>query len=278
MFLNLCLVTMLLSQLHPMDSTGISSIIMQAVLLVIYISLSIKTAKSAGSTVLLGWLRPSLCPSKDENDVFTGFGVDRAQKVSKSCNESVLYPPPGTDILDCQNIPRWKWEQYFVFTTVRNPYSRMRSSYNYCNVAKRANVDWGEFCQDPKVSNGCPSKYRGSSEPKVHTNNQHYQFPIHWAYHGWYGWHLDYIIRVEDMEDGIREVAKIINHLAQLRGINVRLSDNFTSVNRRETSLDKENLCKWFTGNNTDCAVALEKTMDPLVLGYTNYCSATNIQ
>ena len=80
------------------------------------------------------------------------------------------------------------------------------------------------------------------------------------------------------MEDGIREVAKIINHLAQLRGINVRLSDNFTSVNRRETSLDKENLCKWFTGNNTDCAVALEKTMDPLVLGYTNYCSATNIQ
>ena len=38
----------------------------------------IKTAKSAGSTTLLGWLRPSLCPAKNnDTDIFEGWGVKR---------------------------------------------------------------------------------------------------------------------------------------------------------------------------------------------------------
>lgn len=31
-------------------------------------------------------------------------------------------------------------------------------------------------------------------------------------------------------------------------------------------------MCEWYTGVNKECAVALEATLDPHVLGYSNFC------
>ena len=166
----------------------------------------------------------------------------------------------------------WKWEQYFVFSTIRNPYNRMRSSYNYC----KPDYHWEEFCQDPSITNGCSASNR--PKEKIHSADVHYQFPIHWAYHGWYGWHLDYIIRVEALDKGINEVTSIINDRASMRNKSLRLAENqLTDVNvnvKSETkeSHKKESLCKYFTGQYAMCGHALEKTMDPRVLGYDNYC------
>ena len=115
----------------------------------------VKTAKSAGSTILLGWLRPSLCPAQNDSDVYVGFGApaqNNGNPFSKSCDESIISPRPGTDSLSCERIEHWKWEQYFVFASVRNPYSRMRSSYGYCKSA----MTWDDFCEDPKLTGGCP--------------------------------------------------------------------------------------------------------------------------
>lgn len=240
----------------------------------------VKTAKSAGSTVLLGWLRPSLCPAKNASDRFTGWGTSgHDHAFSKNCDAATLYPPPGIDSSPCQSVPKWKWEQYFVITTIRNPYSRMRSSFTYCKPA----LMWDEFCEDPKVSGRCDPG--GSAVPPPppggqpeHVVNAHYQFPIHWAFHGWWGWHIDYAIRTEAMDDGIAEVAAIVNGRAAARGEPLRLMGKSVSVNvqRRAataTPKDDKELCTWYSGGHAHCAAALERTLDPTVLGYADYCA-----
>lgn len=223
----------------------------------------IKTAKSAGSTTVLGWLRPSLCPSKGDSDRFNGWGSAHSN-FSRTCDESLLYPPPGTDSSMCEGIPMWKWQQYFVFTTVRNPYERMRSSYTYC----RSKLPWNVFCTDPTLTEWCPSPQNLTG---IRKTNVHYQFPINWAYRGWWGWHVDYIIRIEDMAQGVREVAKLLNDAAAKRGENSRLADTYMNVNV-ENRTRREELCSFYTGKFVSCAEYLESTQDPEILGYSNFC------
>ena len=88
----------------------------------------IKTAKSAGTTIVNGWLRPELCPANATN-AMTGFG---GAVFARDCAPEVLQPKPETaDCLKCASIDYWKWKAYFVFTTVRSPWARMVSSYTY---------------------------------------------------------------------------------------------------------------------------------------------------
>jgi len=232
----------------------------------------VKTAKSAGSTTLLGWLRPSLCPPKNADDEFEGWGSKKgdANKFSKTCDANILFPPPGTDHNPCDTIPMWKWETYFVFATIRNPYARMRSSYIYCKTD--AGLSWKEFCQDPRSANGCP--FGSGRAADGHHIDMHYQFPTHWSYHGYWGWHLDYIIRVEDFDEGIAQVSKIVNDRARERGETIlQLSPNSTLVNTNiDRNAERGQLCSFYRDENSVCALALEKTMDPEVLGYKDFC------
>jgi len=227
----------------------------------------VKTAKSAGSTTLLGWLRPSLCPAVSSRNQFRGWGSSNST-FSKKCAEDVLYPPPGTDSSPCESIPLWKWEQYFVFTTVRNPYTRMRSSYTYCN----SGLDWSTFCKDPKLTGKCGSHAKKTSKLTEHVYNSHYQFPIHWAYHGWWGWHVDYIIKTEDMPAGIAEVAQLVNAAADERGEALRLMTSAVDVNVRPTNRSRRETCRFYTGAFSGCAHALERSQDPFFLGYQHWC------
>ena len=234
----------------------------------------IKTAKSAGSTVLLGWIRPSLCPPKNASDTFRGWGTTKLHKqlgnaFSKSCDETIVFPRPGVDAAPCASVPKWKWRQYFVITTIRNPYSRMRSSFAYCKPA----LKWGEFCEDPQSSG---DTCRGVTE--VH--NIHYRFPVHWAYHSWWGWHIDYAIRTEAMAAGIAEVAAIVNARAAARGEPLRLMNKAVSINvnpnehpMAKPAAEKKKLCAWYSGEHAHCAAALERMADPMVLGYADHCA-----
>jgi hypothetical protein len=232
----------------------------------------LKTAKSAGSTVLLGWIRPSLCPPKNASDYFVGWGTSKNSNVfSKSCDTNIVFPPPGTDASDCNLVPRWKFEQYFVITTIRNPYGRLRSSFTYC----RPNLTWDQFCEDPKNSgNVCRGK-TGIPNLTGHAYNPHYRFPIHWSYHSWWGWHIDYAIRTESMAEGISEVAAIVNARAAARGETLRLMSQAVDVNvQHTTEKTQTSICNWYMGTHAHCAAAIERTLDPWVLGYADYCNS----
>lgn len=140
-------------------------------------------------------------------------------------------------------------------------------------------LSWTDFCQDPKRTGSCPQK--SSETDPQHTWNTHYQFPIHWAFHGWWGWHVDYIIRTDRfLEQGIREVSSRINDKAKLRGEPLRSRNQARTVNKQKNMQplsrnidEKTKICKYYTGKNAICAKAIEYTMDPCVLGYENFCS-----
>lgn len=87
---------------------------------------------------------------------------------------------------------------------------------------------------------------------------------------------MDYIIRVEDLQSGIAEVTEILNDRAGKNGESLRLNPNLADVNingnRKSDEREKDTLCSFYRGENAICGVALEKTMDPQVLGYKNYC------
>ena len=50
-------------------------------------------------------------------------------------------------------------------------------------------------------------------------------------YNRWWGWHIDYAIRTEDMDAGIREVAAIVNARAEKRNEPLRLRSAPASIN-----------------------------------------------
>ena len=240
----------------------------------------LKVAKNAGSTVLLKWLRPSLCPPHNASDAFPGYG---GSTYSRSCPSSVLSPAPtldehgrrGSDCAPCSGIPLWKWKAYFVFAVVRNPFTRMVSSFRYC----RSPLPWTDFCEAPEASGGC-FFWNGSDRtlgqpPK---RDIHYEAPAHWAYHGWWGWHVDYVIRMESMGEGMRGAAAEIvarasaadKPLAQLLiAKQVELGNFFASS---QTPMAARAVCRWYSGANRSCHAAVERTLDPLVLCYDDPC------
>ena len=78
------------------------------------------------------------------------------------------------------------------------------------------------------------------------------------------------IIRVESINDGVREVAERINSAASARGEKLKLSSKLLmTANENGNTAD---LCEWFSGPYESCLRTLDKTMDPRVLCYRNPC------
>ena len=164
----------------------------------------VKTAKTAGSSILLGALRSTLCPvTAATTAVATDF--TRTLRFDANCPSSVLHPtgllfpvPPdggaaespagnagnasnaahrrmldapvsaSTDCVPCSAVEAWKWDTYFVFGAARNPFERVVSSYDYCQVAALG-LPFNFFCTQPDLAAACPA---AAGPPKKN---------IHWA-------------------------------------------------------------------------------------------------
>lgn len=126
----------------------------------------VKVAKSASSSTLPGYLRPAICPVKPGEQ--GAFVVYETAFFSPSCT-GYEFEPRTNDCYPCHDIPRWKWQEYYVFSVVREPYDRAQSSYVYCRKAE-AGVTFADWCVNPDKGGG----YCGSipDAPNIHWSVQ----------------------------------------------------------------------------------------------------------
>lgn len=83
---------------------------------------------------------------------------------------------------------------------------------------------------------------------------------------------MDYIIRVETMSEGVREVAARVNSAAQSRGEKLKLASELFRIANENGNSRTIDTCEWFSGPYESCLRAPDKTMDPHVLCYQNPC------
>ena len=132
-------------------------------------------------------------PPTNKHDKHIGFA---STSWSKMCPLDVFFPETGRLAVKFQN---GNGKKYFVFTAVRDPYDRMVSAYRYCNripatsphnVIDKDKIPWKDFCEDPAASGGCYTPNNAKYPYKrnqAHVENLHYEFPLLWAFHGWWG-------------------------------------------------------------------------------------------
>jgi hypothetical protein len=212
----------------------------------------IKTAKSAGSSILLGALRSTLCPVEQNVTTHAATDFTNTLRFDANCTAltlaptGLLYAVPdgsrvsGDDCLPCMAIEAWKWEQYFVFGATRNPWERVVSAYDYCGV-KTLGLPFKFFCSNVDLAHACPAAV---GIPKR---------DAHWAPQApaffWRGFS-----RVNFLLD-VHNLARSLRHLqAQLRrrsGVPAMPQLNLTSINRRHS--DNTTFLEWFTGDSSHC-------------------------
>ena len=119
----------------------------------------VRTPKAGSTTVFSAFLRPAVCPppppSAGDAGVVTASrdNAGGRYRFSASCTPE-LFSPLDSDCLPCSDIPRWKWLHYFVFSTVREPFSRAVSSYFFCAGAN-STATFAEFCVNPDALRQC---------------------------------------------------------------------------------------------------------------------------
>ncbi|KAI9028795.1 hypothetical protein DFJ74DRAFT_660110 [Hyaloraphidium curvatum] len=164
-----------------------------------YRFIMVKMAKAGSSSMGPGFLRPAVCPVKAGE---SGRSVFFHAPFSESCTET-QYTPLDSDYYACHRIPRHKWLQYYVFTSVRDPIDRAASSFNYCGKTI-AVQDW---CRNPDAGGGLCSEGNITDAPNVHWAAQtgsicdaHSRSCI-----------VDYVVRVESLAADMDAVVHSIN-------------------------------------------------------------------
>jgi len=101
-----------------------------------YKFIGIKVAKSGGSTFL-----------KKMKDVFCGITFSGPYDKTAQCPDKAVFDHGQTEHDDCIHTlpPPNVWDDYFVFTVVRNPWARRGSMVNYCDIVD-INVRHDKHC------------------------------------------------------------------------------------------------------------------------------------
>jgi hypothetical protein len=113
------------------------------------------------------------------------------------------------------------WEEYFVFATVRNPWLRARSSFNYETTRQtkywrikdiaelQSHVTLVDFCRDPTISIDAFHDPSISDAHHILTTHASLQHPGLFTRDSQPA--FDSLIRVENMQEDVENVIAIIN-------------------------------------------------------------------
>jgi len=143
----------------------------------------IKHGKSAGTTVERAVLEPWLCPLKEGE---TGEKNFAGVYVKKGCFDENWADLKKMTEQEIKQI----WKDYFVFTVVRNPWSRFVSAVNYLNLTEHN-------CQE------ITDKLKSTKNDVVAAHMQA-QTPCMMTENG--GWAVDYIGSTEDLDSAMKEI------------------------------------------------------------------------
>ena len=110
-----------------------------------------------------------------------------------------------------------------------------------------------------------------ASKSSPSTPSVHYQYLIHFAYHGTYGWCVDYVVRVESTTYGLRKAAEVVNSRHPV-GESLKLP-SFDSAPHTNSSSHTKEQCAYYTGLSSVCKDLPLSTPDPRVLCYDDPCS-----
>lgn len=150
----------------------------------------IKHAKAGGTTIERAVLEPWLCPVSDGE----AFDVNFAKmRVAKGCFEKVWEDPAK---FDWSTIEKW-WSEYLVFTFVRNPWARLISGVNYVKGFGRVG--------DKDIHEKCAQGIEHALHNERACNHMQAQTPCMREASG-FGWAVDYIGHVEDLDRGLADV------------------------------------------------------------------------
>merc|ERR1712183_798333 len=150
----------------------------------------IKNAKTAGTTVEREILEPWLCPLQEGQKAVRDHGALRP--IQPGCyNQSFS---------DLRSMPEDEikriWDDYFVFTIVRNPWSRFASAMDYLGLADRpCKTVLSEVMTIPHG-------------PRLATHLQA-QTACMMAESG--GWAVDYIGSTEDLETDLKNIHAVLS-------------------------------------------------------------------
>ena len=113
---------------------------------------------------------------------------------------------------------RDNWQDFFVFTVVRNPWTRAAEHYNYLTnkledlPGCKAAVAWDDFCREPLRLAGFAKRRPECAiqrSPSAIASHVHHQTSCARSQHG--GWLVDFLGRTERLDADLQEVARRVN-------------------------------------------------------------------
>jgi len=85
---------------------------------------------------------------RPDHRVFCGGKDNSVKKHENHIHGTLMYYKTSGYINKIMNMNREKWDNYFIFTFVRNPYDKIVSGWNYCN---KYNISFSNYLQ---INNG----------------------------------------------------------------------------------------------------------------------------
>ena len=87
---------------------------------------------------------------RPDHQIFCG-GKDKSVKMHENYIHGTLMYYKSSDYINrVMNMNRAKWDNYFIFTFVRNPYDKIVSGWNYCN---NYNIPFSNYLQINRSAN-----------------------------------------------------------------------------------------------------------------------------
>lgn len=217
--------------------SGVLPLATQVVISDAYRFVYLKTRKTAGTTILYGYLRKLMCaPKKGDKLVEHFWNKTKDIPVRANCSERILSPslerrklPPHIS-----RIPLKKLHNYFVFTTARNPYERAVSSYEYCHL--RLVGSFREFVSQPLTfGRRCPAR-PNETFPEVTKANFHWDPQIQEMCDSTgINCIVDYVVDTSNITMMMDEVVKEINKRRdKLYPPLPKFSDSFKAMNENK--------------------------------------------